>query len=54
VLSDLTDADIIASILDKLMQRLQEPFSVDGHDLSTSISVGITLYPTMAMISILC
>ena len=45
VLSDLVDADSIAPILDKLMKRLRDTFWVDGHELSTSISVGITLYP---------
>ena len=45
VLSDLADTDTIAPILDKLMQRLRETFWIDGHELSTSISVGITLYP---------
>ncbi|MCX7174579.1 MAG: EAL domain-containing protein [Proteobacteria bacterium] len=45
VLSDLTDADTIAPILVKLIKRLQETFWIDGHELSTSISVGITLYP---------
>jgi len=45
VLSDLPDADSIAPILDKLMKRLRDTFWIDGHELSTSISVGITLYP---------
>jgi len=45
VLSDLTDADTIAPILDKLMKRLRDTFWIDGQELSTSISVGITLYP---------
>ncbi|TRZ90375.1 MAG: diguanylate cyclase, partial [Rhodocyclaceae bacterium] len=45
VLSDLTDADSIAPILDKLMKRLRDTCWIDGHELSTSISVGITLYP---------
>ncbi|TRZ67968.1 MAG: diguanylate cyclase [Rhodocyclaceae bacterium] len=45
MLSDLTDADTIAPILDKLMKRLRDTFWIDGQELSTSISVGITLYP---------
>jgi len=45
VLSDLNDADAVGPILDKLLIRLRETFWIDGNELSTSISVGITLYP---------
>ncbi|MFA6311135.1 MAG: EAL domain-containing protein [Sterolibacterium sp.] len=45
LLSDLADADTIPPILAKLVKRLQETFWIDGHELSTSISVGVALYP---------
>jgi diguanylate cyclase (GGDEF)-like protein/PAS domain S-box-containing protein len=45
VLSDLSDVESIPPILTKLMDRLQEPFHADGQELSTTVSIGITLFP---------
>lgn len=45
VLPYLSDADDIAPIMVKLMERLQEPMSADGHELSTTVSIGIAIYP---------
>ncbi|MEK7738193.1 MAG: EAL domain-containing protein, partial [Pseudomonadota bacterium] len=45
VLPDLSDADAIAPIIVKLMERLREPISADGHELTTSVSVGVAIYP---------
>lgn len=45
VLPGLNDADAIAPVLVKVMEWLQKPFNVDGHELMTSVSVGIAIYP---------
>lgn len=45
VLPNLESPDDVAPILLKLMNSLAEPFRVDGDELTTSISVGISLYP---------
>jgi len=45
VLPDLPDSDACAPVLVKVMERLQDPFDADGHELSTSASIGIALYP---------
>ncbi|HOZ65278.1 MAG TPA: GGDEF domain-containing phosphodiesterase, partial [Burkholderiaceae bacterium] len=41
----LPDTDVIPPILTKLQQRLQEPFYADGNELSSSASIGVTLFP---------
>ncbi len=45
VLPELSDVDATAPVLVKTMERLQDPFHADGHELSTSVSIGITVYP---------
>ncbi len=45
VLSNLSGTDVIPSVLLKMRERLQTPFVVDGHELTTSASIGVALYP---------
>ena len=45
VLSDLTGTEAIPPVLLKIRERLQSPFTVDGHELTTSASIGVALYP---------
>ncbi|MEA3393386.1 MAG: EAL domain-containing protein [Pseudomonadota bacterium] len=45
VLRDLPDADVAAEVMTKVMERLQEPFTPDGHEVTTSVSMGATIFP---------
>ena len=45
VLSDLSGAEAIVPVLQKIRERLQAPFLIDGHELATSASIGVALYP---------
>jgi diguanylate cyclase (GGDEF)-like protein/PAS domain S-box-containing protein len=45
VLRDLPDGHAAVPIVAKIMARLQEPLLVDGDELVTSASIGVTLYP---------
>lgn len=45
ILSDVHNTDVISDISDHLLEQLARPFDVGGHDLSTSFSLGITVYP---------
>ena len=45
VLSDLSGAEAIVPVLLKIRERLQAPFLIDGHELTTSASIGVALYP---------
>ena len=45
LLPNLADADASVSFLGTLMGRLLEPFRLDGHELTTSVSVGVAIYP---------
>jgi diguanylate cyclase (GGDEF)-like protein/PAS domain S-box-containing protein len=45
VLPALPDREAIMPVLLKIMGRLQEPFYSSGHEISTSISVGVAMYP---------
>lgn len=45
VLSDLTGTEAIPPVLLKIRERLQTPFVCDGHELTTSASIGVALYP---------
>lgn len=45
VLSDLEGTEMIAPVLLKIRERLQQPLLFDGHELSISVSIGVALYP---------
>ncbi|MES2947263.1 MAG: EAL domain-containing protein [Pseudomonadota bacterium] len=45
VLPNLPDPEATAPILAKLMERLRDPYDIDGHELTTSASVGVAIYP---------
>ena len=45
LLPNLSDAEACISFLSALMASLVRPFSIDGKELTTSVSVGIAVYP---------
>jgi diguanylate cyclase (GGDEF)-like protein/PAS domain S-box-containing protein len=45
VLPDILDSNAATIIAEKILETLREPFVIDGHQLSTSFSIGISLYP---------
>ena len=45
VLSDLPDKPSVALIAHKLLANLHESFTVEGHDLTVTASVGVSLFP---------
>ena len=45
VLPALQQPDDAAPVLLKLLERLREPIQAEGHELSTSVSIGISIYP---------
>ncbi|HOF50899.1 MAG TPA: EAL domain-containing protein [Rhodoferax sp.] len=45
ILNDLPDPDACLPVLVKILNRLQDPFMADGNELSTSVSIGIAVYP---------
>ncbi|MBU1236804.1 MAG: EAL domain-containing protein [Gammaproteobacteria bacterium] len=45
VLSDVKTSDDIASLADKVLERVAVPFHIEGHELSTSASIGIAIHP---------
>ncbi len=45
VLSDLSGTEAIMPVLVKIRERLQQPFLILGHELATSASIGVALYP---------
>jgi len=45
LLPDLSQAEDAVPILAKLMEQMQLPFYADGHEISTSVSMGVTIFP---------
>ena len=45
LLSQLSESDDILALANKLRQALQQPFVVDGHELSIFCSIGVAVYP---------
>ncbi len=45
ILRDLPDTEALPPILPKLLERLSEPFHTAGRELSTSVSMGISVFP---------
>ncbi|MBP9712463.1 MAG: EAL domain-containing protein [Sterolibacterium sp.] len=45
ILANVMDPEIISSIAVKVQETLGTTFKVQGHELTTSVSIGITVYP---------
>ncbi len=45
LLSPLADASRAADPVRRLLERLKQPFFIDGHEIVSSASIGISLYP---------
>jgi len=45
LVSGLNEIDIIARLAQKILDAISEPFELAGHTLTTSFSIGISLYP---------
>ncbi|MDP1705351.1 MAG: EAL domain-containing protein [Sulfurimicrobium sp.] len=45
LLPDASDTEAITDIAQKVLRTLNAPFDIDGHQLATSASIGIAVYP---------
>ena len=45
ILSDMKHADDAVRVAQGILDKLDQPFYVDGHELSINVSLGITIYP---------
>ncbi len=45
MLTDLPETDAAMPVVQKLMDQFHAPFEIEGGDLTTSVSIGIALYP---------
>ncbi|WP_153108813.1 putative bifunctional diguanylate cyclase/phosphodiesterase [Propionivibrio limicola] len=45
LLANLAEPDAIVTFLGELMERLHEPFDIEGKEVTTSLSAGIVIYP---------
>ncbi len=49
ILDDLAETRSASTVASKLMQRLLEPFKLNGHQATISCSIGISIYPDDAV-----
>ena len=45
VIGELQDVDTAGRVARKILERLSEPFNVEGHNINTSFSIGVSMYP---------
>ncbi|MBI1892304.1 MAG: EAL domain-containing protein [Burkholderiales bacterium] len=45
ILSAMHDTDAISKIADKILEKMASPFNIEGHQIFTSLSIGIAVYP---------
>ncbi len=45
VLRDLPDSQAAVPVLDKIMVQMQKPVRIEGSELTTSVSIGVALFP---------
>ncbi len=45
VLKDVHDAEGVSAVVGKLVEALQQPIHVEGHELVTTASIGIAMFP---------
>jgi len=46
LLPEVTNTEAVAGVARKILDSLSKPFSVDGHDLFVTASIGISCFPT--------
>lgn len=49
VLEDVSNADDIASVAQKILDSMSRSFSLDGHEVFVTVSIGIAFYPTCGL-----
>lgn len=45
VLNNMRDTESVTVVAEKILGRMAEPFEIDHHELSVSLSIGIAVYP---------
>ena len=45
ILGDITDSQLIKGVAEKLLASINSPHPIDGHDLTVTASLGISVYP---------
>lgn len=45
LLSNVMDADAITCVAEKILEQLEETINIDGKEISTSLSIGVAVYP---------
>ena len=45
VLEPVASDETLASIVDRILQELKEPFLIEGYEILTSASIGVSVYP---------
>jgi diguanylate cyclase (GGDEF)-like protein/PAS domain S-box-containing protein len=45
VLSHIETSDAVVAVCSKILEEITKPTQIDGHELSTSCSIGVTVYP---------
>lgn len=45
VLANVSDADAITGVAEKILEKIEQSFHIEGNELSTSLSIGIAVYP---------
>ncbi len=45
VLNNMRDTESVTVVAEKILERMEEPFEIDHHELEISLSIGIAVYP---------
>ena len=45
ILESIPHIDNATIVAEKILDTMQEPFQIDGHELNATVSIGITIYP---------
>ncbi len=45
LLAPVTSAEAVTDTVSRILKRLKEPFFIDGHEIFSSASIGVSLYP---------
>lgn len=45
VLTNVSDTDAITGVAEKILEKIEETFHIEGNEIATSLSIGIAVYP---------
>src|SRR5690606_21871057 len=48
VMFDIKERSVVEGLVKRIIENIEKPFIIDGHDINISISIGVSFFPSDA------